>query len=278
MGNPTVILPCSSCYQVFKTHLPDVAIVSLWEVYAQYGLPAEANPATNCTVAIHDPCTARYERTIQDSVRHLVQQLGYQIEELPFSRERTVCCSYGGHMWLSNREVAQKTVQRRITESQADYVTYCATCRDFFAGQGKRALHILDLIYNQTDDERATRRSPDYSARHENRARLKRKLLKTIWGEDMDGSQAYESIRLIIADEVQARLEQRLILTEDIQRVIEYAERTGRRLFNQDTGHYLAYYKPTSVTYWVEYLPQADGFAIFNAYSHRMEVPGSTAS
>ncbi|MCC7447682.1 MAG: FAD-dependent oxidoreductase [Anaerolineae bacterium] len=278
MGSPTVILPCASCYQVFKTHLPDVAIVSLWEVYEQYGLPAEASRASNRTVAIHDPCAARYERTIQDSARHLVQQLGYQIAELPFSRERTVCCSYSGHMWLSNREVAQKTVQRRIAESQSDYVTYCAMCRDFFAGQGKRALHILDLIYNQSIDERATRRSPDYSARHENRARLKRKLLKTIWGEDMDGSQAYESIQLIIAEAVQARLEQRLILTEDIQRVIEYAERTGRRLFNRDTGHYLAYYKPTSVTYWVEYLPQADGFAIFNAYSHRMEVPGSTTS
>ncbi len=94
----------------------------------------------------------------------------------------------------------------------------------------------------------------------------------------MDGSQSTESIRLIMADDVREKLEQRLILTEDIQRVIEYAERTGRRLLNRNTGHYLAYYQPTSVTYWVEYLPQADGFAIFNAYSHRMEVPGSRPS
>ncbi len=94
----------------------------------------------------------------------------------------------------------------------------------------------------------------------------------------MDDSQAYESIRLIMDEAVQDRLAQRLILTEDIQRVIEYAERTGRRLLNRDTGHYVAYFKPTSVTYWVEYLPQADGFVIFNAYSHRMEVPGSRPS
>ncbi len=91
----------------------------------------------------------------------------------------------------------------------------------------------------------------------------------------MDGSQSYESIQLILADDVRERLEQRLILTEDIQRVIEYAERTGRRLFNRETGHYLAYYKPTSVTYWVEYLPDHGAYTIFNAYSHRMEVPGS---
>lgn len=94
----------------------------------------------------------------------------------------------------------------------------------------------------------------------------------------MDGSQPYESIRLSIAEDVQAKLEQRLILIEDIQRVIEYAERTRRRLLNRQTGHYLAYYKPTTVTYWVEYMPAEDGFTIFNAYSHRMEVPGSGSS
>ena len=44
---------------------------------------------------------------------------------------------------------------------------------------------------------------PGYSQRHENRARLKRKLLKEIWGEDMDGSKSYENIRLIITPQVQ---------------------------------------------------------------------------
>jgi len=272
LGNPKVVLPCSSCYQVFKKHLPDVPIISLWEILDGYGLPADAKPAAR-TVSVHDPCTTRYERSIQDSARHIAEQLGCKIVELPLSRERTTCCSYGGLMWLSNRDLARKTVQRRISESPADYLTYCAMCRDFFAAQGKRTLHLLDLIYGT--DDRAAQRGPGFSQRHENRARLKRTLLKTIWGEVMDGSSAYESITLIIADDVRERLEQRLILTEDIQRVIEYAERTGRRLFNQSTRRYLAYHKPNTVTYWVEYVPQADGFAVFNAYSHRMEVPGS---
>ncbi len=94
----------------------------------------------------------------------------------------------------------------------------------------------------------------------------------------MDGQAAYESIKLIIPDEIRDRLEQRLILIEDIQRVLEYAQRTGRKLFNRETGRYLAYFKPTAVTYWVEYVPQDDAFVIFNAYSHRMEVPGSVQS
>jgi len=71
---------------------------------------------------------------------------------------------------------------------------------------------------------------------------------------------------------VQQMIEDRLILVEDIQKVIEYAERTGKRMVNAASGHYLAFYKPTSVTYWVEYTPQEDAFRIHNAYSHRMEI------
>jgi hypothetical protein len=84
---------------------------------------------------------------------------------------------------------------------------------------------------------------------------------------------AFESIRLVLPDAVQQMMEQRLILVEDVQKVIDYAESTGKRMLNQSTGHYLAYYKPNSVTYWVEYTPQEDGsFLVHKAYSHRMEI------
>jgi hypothetical protein len=205
-------------------------------------------------------------------VRNILHRLGYQTRELPLSRERTECCSYGGLMWLANRELAQAVVERRIAESHLDYVTYCAVCRDFFAARGKRTLHLLDLIYGQDPDGRATRPSPGYSERHENRARLKRKLLKEVWREDMDGPSTFEAIQLVIADDVRARLEQRLILVEDIQRVIEFAERTDSKLLNRQTGHWLAHHRPNAVTYWVEYTLEGDAFVVHNAYSHRMQV------
>jgi NADPH-dependent glutamate synthase beta subunit-like oxidoreductase len=279
LGGPQLVLACSSCYQVFKTHLPDVRVVSLWNLYDEYGLPDHTQTAVSSlrlkpesAVSVHDPCTTRYESHIQDSVRNILHRLGYQIEELPLSRERTECCSYGGLMWLANRELAQAVVERRIAGSTLDYVTYCAVCRDFFAARGKRTLHLLDLVYGQDPDGRATRPSPGYSERHENRARLKRRLLKEVWGEDMDEPSGIETVQLVIADDVRARLEQRLILVEDIQRVIEFAERTGSKLLNRQTGHWLAHHRPNAVTYWVEYTPQDDAFAVHNAYSHRMQV------
>ncbi len=275
LGTPTVILACSSCYQVFKENLPEIKIKSLWQVMDEKGLPGEITKR-NTTLAIHDPCSTRHEFAIQDSVRHLASQLGVKVEELPLNREKTSCCSYGGDMWLSNREISNKVIDKRISESKHDYLTYCAMCRDFFANHGKPSLHLLDIIFSSELSTRATRRGPGYSDRHENRARLKRKLLKDLWSETMPDEKSYASIHLTFSDEVERQLEDRLILVEDIQQVIEYAEKSGKRFKQPQSGHLLAHFKPTRVTYWVEYLPKGEGYEVFKAYSHRMELGEET--
>jgi NADPH-dependent glutamate synthase beta subunit-like oxidoreductase len=271
LDKPKLIVACSSCYQVFQTHYPDMEILSFWDVFDQHG-PQQFKPR-KLSISVHDPCSTRHEAHIQDSVRNILQKMDCEIQELPNSREKTECCSYGGLMWLANRTVAEEVVQRRIAESELDYVTYCAMCRDFFARRGKRTLHLLDLVYGVPEVDWATAPAVGFSQRHENRIRLKTDLLKKLWSETMPDQQAFESIRLILSEPVQRAMEDRLILMEDIQKVIEYAERSGKRMYNAASGHYLAYYKPASVTYWVEYTPQDDGaFLIYKAYSHRMEI------
>lgn len=292
LGRPRLILACSSCYQVFKNHYPTVEIASLWEVLAAEGLPERGEsplaglPPADLPLAIHDPCSTRYETGIQDSVRRILAQLGVAAQELPLNRQRTECCSYGGVMWLANPELAEQVVQRRIAAHPADYVTYCAMCRDFFARQGKPSLHLLDLIFQNSGvasqppdrlEEIARRRGPDFSERHANRAGLKRRLLKELWSEEMDDSAPASGVRLIISEEMRLALEKRLILVEELQQVIEPAERTGARLVNKVTGRSLASQKLGSVTYWVEYSAQGDGYVIHNAYSHRMELGGEAS-
>jgi glutamate synthase (NADPH) small chain len=271
LGKPKVILTCSSCYQVFQQHYPDVEILSFWDIYNQHGEFSKRE--FTAPVAIHDPCSTRYEGHIQDSVRSILTKIGCEIQELKLSREKTECCSFGGVMWLANKPVAEKVVQRRISESPLDYVTYCAMCRNFFARRQKRTTHLFDYIFGATESDLALTPAVSFSQNHENRARLKEKLLKELWSETMPEQAAFESIRLVLPDDVQRQVEDRLILIEDMQKVIENAERTGKRMFNNSTQHYLAYFKPASVTYWVEYTPQADGsFLIHKAYSHRMEI------
>jgi NADPH-dependent glutamate synthase beta subunit-like oxidoreductase len=273
MGRPRLILACSTCHQMFKKYLPDVEIISLWELYNQYGLPQITNAHRPALVAVHDACTTRHEGRIHETVREILQQTGCRIEELPASRDKTECCGFGGLMQFANRGLADNVKRRRINESSADYVAYCAICRDNFAAQGKKTYHLLDLIYGEADAAAPAKRGPGYSERRENRVRLKNKLLKNFWGDKpVEEKSSFEAIKLIIPATVNEVMEDRLILEEDIQKVIEYAEKTGNKILIRNTGHYLAYYRPVSVTYWVEYLPRDGGFMIYNTYSHRMEI------
>lgn len=275
MGNPKVVLACSSCMRSFKAHLPEAQVISLWDLMVERGLPEGAKSGGGRAISVHDACATRHEVGLQNSVRTVLDWLGYTVDELPRSRARTTCCGYGGVQWLANPEVADKVVAKRVEEGPADYVAYCAMCRDFLARGGKPTVHLLDLIFGTEGGDfetEAHRPALGWSERHENRARLKRQILKNVWGEDMDGPDPIDTIQLIISEAVRARLEKRLILDEDMRRVIAHAERTGRRLIHPDTGHFLATHKPVAVTYWVEYAPVGEAYEIFNAYSHRMEI------
>ena len=277
MGRPRIITACSSCYQLFKDGLPDLPLESLWTVLDNAELPFNQPAARPRVMAIHDPCTTRHDRHVQQSVRRIAVKLGVEfkelgLKELEHHRELTTCCGYGGHMFFANREVADKVVNRRIRESDADYLAYCAMCRDHFAARGKRVVHILDLMFGAKNEDSASLKGPGYSKRHENRAKLKKELLRDLWGEK--GAEEGPVMKLIIAPEVSELLERRMILEEDLLQVLRHAEKTGDKFRNPETGHFLARYRPVSVTYWVEYSSSDSGYIIHNAYSHRMEVVG----
>lgn len=274
LGTPKVITGCSTCYSIFKRELPEMILEPLWTTLENIGLPSEREGKrfTPLKLAIHDTCTTRHEAKLQQSIRNIVQRLGHTIEEMHNSNETTECCGYGGLMLFANKEIAHKMMDRHIEESKADYLTYCAMCRDNFASRGKRAYHLLDLIFGTEDQDMAQRKGPDYSQRHENRARLKTALLKEVWGEQVEEENC--SVRLIINEKVRQIMEERMILSDDLVKVISYAESTGNKLKNAESDTYIAYFKPVSVTYWVEYSRQEEGFVVHNTYSHRLEIKG----
>jgi hypothetical protein len=124
-------------------------------------------------------------------------------------------------------------------------------CRDRFAHQGKRAIHILDLVFADANSDSAARPDPGFSKRRDNRAQLKARLLHEVWGEE--GSTVESSVKLQISEGVRQLLEKRMILIDDVRRTIEYAESTGDKLENPITGQFLASFRSACVTYWVEY-------------------------
>ncbi|WP_144349281.1 pyridine nucleotide-disulfide oxidoreductase/dicluster-binding protein [Sporomusa termitida] len=272
LGSPRVITACPSCYSLFRHHVPDMAVESLWTVLDRIGLPAGAGAAgLGQKLAIHDSCTTRDEPELQNSVRSIMSKLGLQAEELPLNRDTTVCCGYGGLMIYANQEVAHKVIQRRIKESESDYLTYCVMCRDNFASQGKRVLYLLDVIFGSDANHLAAQAGPGYSARQENRARLKTTLLRAVWGEP-GVEEAQAKFKVTIPEDVLRVMEERRILVDDVTRVIDHGETSGNKLKDPVRGHYIAYFQPANVTYWVEYLPQDDGFVVRNAYCHRLVI------
>lgn len=269
LGEPRLITACSSCFKTIKDYLPHISVEPLWPHLSAL-LPAGPLPEpVSRTLALHDPCSTRGVNEVEGSARTLLANLGITTVELN-DPGKTTCCGYGGLQLFANPALAEKTVSRRAAQSNADFVTYCAMCRDRFAHQGKRAIHLLDLVFGAANSDPAERPDPGFSRRQENRARLKTRLLRDVWGQQENDMKP--QIDLHISVELLQVLEKRMILVEDVRRTIEHAAKTGDQIENPATGRSLASFRSACVTYWVEYSAQGNAFSIHNAYSHRMEV------
>ena len=77
---------------------------------------------------------------------------------------------------------------------------------------------------------------------------------------------------LVIPSEVRKAMEERLILVEDIEKVIAHSGISGERFFNPEDSSYLGNLRIENVTYWVRYAEKEDGIYIKSVYSHRMEI------
>lgn len=271
-GKPTFVLACSSCARIFEKYMPKIPYITLWEIFKNYGLPETAKIDQGHVLNVHDACGTRYNKVVHESIRSIASDLGYEIKELKNSKEKTKCCGYGGLVYFANKEQAEEFVEDRINESKEDLLVYCAMCKDLFVDKGKRTFHILDLIFGEDMDKVSRKRMPNLSERHANRAGLKNKLLRDLWGEEQDMDVSKNDLNLIIPEEVWKTMEERLILFEDIAKVIESSQKTGERFFNPEENSFLAHLRIANVTYWARYREKADEIHLLSVYSHRMEV------
>ncbi|MGI6657576.1 MAG: pyridine nucleotide-disulfide oxidoreductase/dicluster-binding protein [Desulfobulbus sp.] len=273
LGNPTVVTACSSCLSVFREFAPTVKAVSLWEVLADLPLPVPARTPAE-PLALHDPCTARHQQPLRDAVRRICADIGLVVDEPELYGELADCCGYGGLMQFANQPLGEQVARVKAERSPLAGLAYCAMCRDNLAATGRPTAHLLDYLFPATDEtDPLDRVNPGFSLRHENRARLKARLLKRLWQETPADRPAHAAIRLLVKPEVRSLLERRRILDEDICKVIHHAESTGRYLIDPAHGRRLAMLRPVRTTYWVEYEPEDGGYRIHNSYSHRMVLP-----
>lgn len=273
MDRPVFILACSSCCSIFEKYLPEIAFVSLWEIFAQKGLPQNNRIPDKHVLSVHDACATRHNKEIHDSIRKIAVLSGCEIQELKYAKEKTKCCGYGGLVYFANREQSADFVKHRIEESDNDLLVYCAMCKDLLVEGGKRTFHILDLIFTEDMESVALRKMPTLSERYRNRAQVKIRLLREIWGEEPDMDyEKQRDFKMIIPENVRQQMEDRYILMEDMAEVIDSARKSGERFFNPEEHSYLARLRLDNVTYWVKYEEQDQEILVKSVYSHRMEI------
>jgi Fe-S oxidoreductase len=263
LGRPTLVFACATCMRLFSYFHPEIPRVSLYELLAASGSPSPDRPFPE--MAVFDPCAARGDEEMQGAVRRLAAATGIGLEEL---KERNRCCGHGGHISMANPSLFEEIVENRTGASELPYVVYCANCREVFASHGKACAHVLDLFLGLP----AGAPVPTLDEKRQNSLQVKKDLMKLTRDEEFQPeTYPWDSLTLLVSDDLQNSLREKLVAVSDLKEAVYHAENAGDAFVDEQSGARLAYLVKPVITYWVEYRKTADGaYEILSAYYHRM--------
>ena len=155
MGAEVIITVCPSCFKVFKETAKNQKVIAYWDLMKNLiGVPDESKgigAGSDITFNIHDSCVTRDEPTHHENIRWVLDELGYNWEEIEKNGANTRCCGVGGMVCSSNPELYERVYTRRAQDfNQDNIITYCGSCRGTMQTAGKDAVHILDLMFGDT--------------------------------------------------------------------------------------------------------------------------------
>ena len=277
LGGPTLVVACASCLKVFTEHLPDIPVISLWEVlHTHYrSHPPAQLPAVSVPLAVHDPCAARHNSMWQEAVRGLAALCGVHMAEAARTRTETACCGYGGLVWCAQPELAGAAARHIAEGLPHAALTSCIMCREQLTASGHEAMHVLDILPCSRDQslfpQQGTPPVLGLSARRAGRAALRRALLERT-GKHVP---VPADSPVVVPPALQAALEHKHILLEDVQETVQAVEQGQKYFLEQESGHYVGAWCPRNVTFWVRYSKEKNGtLLVHDAWCHRMRVPG----
>ena len=178
----TIITVCPSCNKTYDRY-SGKKLITYWELMRDViGIPkGQANIGINSDVIfnIHDPCVTRTKSEHHESIRWVLEQLGYPYEEMTYIKDNTRCCGVGGMLNCVDPELHKQYNLRRMDDATQDHiVTYCGSCRGSMEKGGKDGLHILQLLFDPKPYMKsdACLRGADYG--FHNRMDTKERLIK----------------------------------------------------------------------------------------------------
>jgi Fe-S oxidoreductase len=118
----TIILACPSCQQIFTTYGKEFNVISAYEIISRHD-PENSNLKNNeqgstrqisGSITIHDPCQARFETAIQDSVRAIAKARGIQVIKTKHTGRKTFCCGEGAGVGCTSPGFSRTWAQKRV--------------------------------------------------------------------------------------------------------------------------------------------------------------------
>ena len=141
---------CPNCTQELEG-LGEYQVLPIWPVLAEHVGPEDiqgpGGPAT-----LHDPCPMRKDAICQQAVRRLLALADVTLTEAARWGENTRCCGNFHMMRALDPDKSRVMRQARLGDLPAGLpiVSYCEGCLDAFRGEGRRTIHVLELLFGQS--------------------------------------------------------------------------------------------------------------------------------
>lgn len=267
LGQPTLILACPTCLQMFGEYLPQLPVRLISDFLWERGVAPRRWSGQK--LAAFDPCPLRQREEERQHIYALARQAGCELEELPYHGQTAQCCSFGGQIDDTDPAFARSLAQQQAGAGPLPYLVACTNCRDVLQKQGKSCVHVLDLML---DLERGTEVA-DINQRLANREQAKREII-TAWFPQRQNELVEQvlPLELEISQAVRDKLGRERILVEDAARVIAACTAQDRVCQDEISGHLFGCGPAGHITLWVEFSQQGQGYCLHNAYQHRMTI------
>lgn len=149
-GVKRIYTACPNCTQELEG-LGEYQVLPIWPVLAEHVGPEDiqgpGGPAT-----LHDPCPMRKDAICQQAVRRLLALADVTLTEAARCGENTRCCGNFHMMRALDPDKSRVMRQARLGDLPAGLpiVSYCEGCLDAFRGEGRRTIHVLELLFGQS--------------------------------------------------------------------------------------------------------------------------------
>ncbi|SHJ26079.1 pyridine nucleotide-disulfide oxidoreductase/dicluster-binding protein [Parasporobacterium paucivorans] len=259
LGKPVVIYACTSCRRTFARFLPEVSLISLYEL-----LEKENMPSVGGTFSIFDSCSAYGMGEVREAVRKLADKAGCETTDYESNGK---CCGFGGHIQLANPEFYDEVAMERIEESDFPYLVYCVNCREVFQSHGKASKHILDMVFGLEEKPLTS-----LEEKRNNNLQVKQTLMENYWAEKFDPEkEEWDDLQIEIPADVLVDMERALIPAGDVKKTIWLNEKNCEG-YENEVGEVVCRMVGEYLTCWVRYKKENEIYYIQEVYSHRMHI------